>query len=764
MNSRRDLKTELREELSAESVDFGQVIKLAHELAQSATDHVRFTVDASHVSRLGLELVSKQETAVSELIKNAYDADARTVDVVFKNSDTPGGVVEVIDSGLGMSRQQLLDGFMRLSTAEKVKQPYSTNYHRKRAGRKGIGRFAAQRLGKNLLLQTQRPEEDFALELEIDWNRFESGQDLYSISNKVHTIAAKPSHGTTLVISDLRDAWSEAQIRRAFRYVSELLQPFPLEKSKVDSEKNIDPGFKVAFYKEENGDLLEIASDEATILPLAVAKISGAVDENGIATFSVTSDKKTINIVDAPIPTEPRIKSRHALSKTAYPLLAGVKITSHYFNADDLPVGARGMVRDILTNYGGIRVYRNGFRVLPYGDAYDDWLGLQRSSALRQVLPPHHNTNFIGFAEIVDHDGRNFEETASREGLVDNEAFKQLQDFAYRVLVSGVIEVARTKNRKIFASDPSPKREDRDEKPTIKEQASSIADSLRLLASSGAQGTTTTEERTQALAQLATDVEELAASSSPLIEEIPMLRVLASLGLTIGEFTHEVRHALAALSATVDSASKGSQGSSLQDVIEHVALLRSYMRYFDDAVSSNSDRTLCVHELRDIVTEFLNFIQPSLDRQGIVARSSFKDYDLFTLPTHKSEWASILLNLCTNSMKAIHRAKVRGEILIEVSISDNMLQLDFIDNGDGIPDNNRDKIFEAFYTTSTHAGALSPDTEHLIGSGLGLKIVRDIVEAMGGYIEVGDAPLGKSTLIRVSVPRASEEQIGDARY
>lgn len=766
MNNRDALTAALTEQLGADSPDFGKVIALAHELANVATDEVRFTVDASHISRLGLELVSKQETAISELIKNAYDADARTVDLVFKSSDSPGGMLEIIDSGIGMSRQQLLDGFMRLSTADKVKQPFSTLYARKRAGRKGIGRFAAQRLGKKLRLQTQQPDDNFALELEIDWNRFEAGRDLYAISNEIRVIEALPSTGTTLLISDLRDAWSEAQIRRAFRYISELLQPFPLEKAKYKGpKKGADPGFKVAFYKDVNGDLIEIASEEATILSHAVAKISGTVDKDGVPRFSIVSEKHKINVIDEVLPSEPRIRTRSEHPEVSYPLLAGVHVTSYYFNADDLPMGARGMVRDVLTSSGGIRVYRNGFRVLPYGETYDDWLGLQRSSALRQVLPPHHNTNFIGFVEIVDHDGERFEETASREGLLENEAFKQLQDFVYRILVSGVIEVARAKKRKIFSSDPSPnKRRGTDEEPSVKDQAQQIADSIRSIANSSDLSPAKTDDHKEELSRIANTVEELGTVSSVLIEEIAMLRVLASLGLTIGEFTHEVRHALAALSASVEIADSSGGGDSLQHVISHVALLRSYMRYFDDAVATNADRTLSVHELRDVVNEFLQFIRPSLDRQNIEAAPKFQGYDLFTVPMHKSEWASILLNLCTNSMKAIHRAGTKGQILINVGIFDDMLHLDFIDNGDGIAIENRERVFEPFFTTNARGGALSSESDHLVGSGLGLKIIKDIVEAVGGYIEVGDPPAGHSTLIRVFVPRAREEQIGDARY
>lgn len=74
---------------------------------------VGFTIDAGLIQRLGYELVGRAETAVSELIKNAYDADARNVNVYFKNSNVIGGALEICDDGLGMDEGQLINGFMR---------------------------------------------------------------------------------------------------------------------------------------------------------------------------------------------------------------------------------------------------------------------------------------------------------------------------------------------------------------------------------------------------------------------------------------------------------------------------------------------------------------------------------------------------------------------------------------------------------------------------------------------------------------------------
>lgn len=70
---------------------------------------VGFTIDAGLIQRLGYELVGRAETAVSELIKNAYDADARNVNVYFKNSNVIGGALEICDDGLGMDEGQLIN-------------------------------------------------------------------------------------------------------------------------------------------------------------------------------------------------------------------------------------------------------------------------------------------------------------------------------------------------------------------------------------------------------------------------------------------------------------------------------------------------------------------------------------------------------------------------------------------------------------------------------------------------------------------------------
>lgn len=773
MNDTAGDRRALEQALGQENLNYGEILTLAHRIARQDPTAVRFSVDASHISRLGLELVSKQETAISELIKNAFDADAVNVDVIFKNTATAGGTLEIIDSGLGMSREQLINGFMRISTPDKVAEPTSPRFGRQRAGRKGIGRFAAQRLGKWLTITTQQEHAETALQITIDWEKFSSGTELFMVESQIQLVTKMRSPGTVMRIERLRDSWSEAQIRRAFRYVANLLQPFPLDRKLTAVQETTDllrdPGFKVAFYREEQGDLIEIASDEQNIFAHAIAHISGKV-QNGQAAIMLTSERHSIK--DQVIVMDPRLKSLESDGYAEYDKLEGVKFTAHYFIADELPPGTRNMVREMLTRTGGIRVYRNGFRVLPYGESYNDWLGLQRSSALRRILPPHHNTNFLGFVEISDVDGAMFEETASREGLIENDAFLQLQDFVHKSLLACVIHIANARSKKVFASGSGrPRlRELEEDAPSnsVIAQASSVAEKLRDIAGQSISTQTlpsnlAVDKSSSLLLELADEVAKIGLDSQSVLEEVGMLRVLASLGLTIGEFTHEVRHVLAALTISVGAAKIASESG--EQLGEYVRLLTSYTRYFDQAVAQNAQRKLEVHELRDVINEFVEIMRPTLKRQKVDVQTEFEGYDLFTQPMHKSEWASTLLNLLTNSLKAIQRAKTKGGKIHILSRAVNEdLQIDFSDNGDGIAFELREKIFEAFFTTSAPANALSSESEQMTGTGLGLKIVRDIIEAANGEIEVVDPPDGYSTRFRITVPRANKDQIDDDKY
>lgn len=194
-----DIKAEIERLLQSEKIDFSKFISLSNELVKQDREHVRFSVDAGIINRLGKELVGRAETAISELIKNAYDAEASYGNLVFKDAYSPGGTLVIEDDGNGMTYDELINGFMRISSSDKVHRPVSPKYRRKRAGKKGIGRFAAQRLGKQLVIITQTIDAPQAIKATINWEDYVMDSDINEVTGRVEYVDKERECGTTLM-------------------------------------------------------------------------------------------------------------------------------------------------------------------------------------------------------------------------------------------------------------------------------------------------------------------------------------------------------------------------------------------------------------------------------------------------------------------------------------------------------------------------------------------------------------------------------------
>lgn len=721
---------------------------------QQGRSELFFSVDASHVSRLGMELVAKQETAVAELVKNGYDADATNVDLIFSKSPDSHTSLEIFDNGSGMNVAQLEAGFMRLSTPNKVAAPRSERYARQKAGRKGIGRFAAQRLGHRLILETTTSTLKYGLRLDIDWDQFLADRNLSTVPNRITRIKKPFPHGTKLTILGLRDTWSDAQIERSHRHIAELIQPFPL--ATANTAYVDDPGFKASFARERDGDIEIIADDWSIFFKHALAEIEGRVDENGFGSWSVSSERYSIKAG----PTAIGLKKE--APNEPFPHLRNVSFKAYYYIDKETQRAFRSAVADKLQSSGGIRLYRNGFRVLPYGERFDDWLKLNASNLLRKVLPPHSNRNFLGFVEISDVDGANFEETSSREGLLENDSFLELKDFVASVLKSAILPIAGARDRRLTTTDT------RQKQRSPKGQADDILVRLNTLQKNASEDPAYAAALATVVDTIRESVVEIGETGESLLEELGMVRVLATLGLTIGEFTHEIRLALETVKASASLLATNIESIEVAraqagQLIDQIADFEGYLTYFDATVRDNVSREVMALEIRDVVHAFVKVVSPKINRKELKLEHAFEGHGLFTRPMHKSEWASILINLFTNSLKAIRRAGVSGHVRIVCGRADGSIYVDFMDNGDGISKENRTRIFEPFFTTTSASGA-SDDDGTFAGMGMGLKIVKDIVETARGSILLADAPEGFSTCFRVSIPEATDEELPENAY
>jgi hypothetical protein len=761
----RALKQLLSLELSKSNSDNNKIIELTTAITSLDENQIRFSVDAGLITRLGKELVGRQETAVSELVKNSYDADSTEVQLIFQNSWQKGGRLLVSDNGLGMTREQLINGFMRLSSSQKIHNPISERYKRTRAGKKGIGRFAAQRLGNKLTIITQVAESEVAIKITINWDEFETDKDLATITNNIEIVPKIKHEGTNLIIEGLREGWSDATIKRIYRYTSELLQPFPLSKNRKDEDsKKQDPGFKSTYFRNDNGVLTPIIDEEEAIYKHAIAEIEGYILGDGQGCWSLKSEK-----LDFPEEVFLIGKERN-VQDLKFEHIRNVHFKCYYFIWDSslLPPQSLTFIREIANDRGGIRIYRNGFRVLPYGERGNDWTRLDESVRKRQILTPHANNSFFGFVELTDLIDNVYEETSSREGIIESEAFEELVDFTYRSIVSATIKVAELRGRKGQSAQKNFIKLEKSPSEKVDEALNKIKDFVGH--DTGENSEHTSSDRTSGKEKIHEAFEEISQAreeekqqfeqeKSKLIDEINMLRILAGLGLVIGEFVHEVQRFLPGFDAEINFLRALLKDNS--DALIRINLLdanikafTAYTSYFDKTISRNVIRELENIELRDVVKDFQRVIENDLLRSKIIfEKPEFVDYDLFTVPMHPSEWASILFNLYTNAKKAIIRSKNPGHLKIKCGKTSKYVYLEFSDNGDGIPKSNEEMIFNAFFTTTSAANHSSSDSDSLVGTGLGLKILKDIIEAYGGEIFVTAAPEGFNTTMRIEIPK-----------
>lgn len=773
INQIAELRELLLAELKKNLPDNGELLRISSQLANLDEDTVRFSIDAGLIDRLGQELVARQETAVSELVKNAHDADALDVKLIFIDSDVIGGTLKIQDDGDGMTREELINGFMRISSTDKIHNPISKKFKRKRAGQKGIGRFAVQRLGEKLTIITQTAEATMSLILTINWKDYKKDTDLGFVVNSLKTTTKYKEKGTTLIIEGLRERWTEAAIQRIYNYVADIVQPYQIltkkEKEYAIENQNtdlnpLDPGFTFEFIKVVDNKPKTVANKIVQLYEHAIAEINGFIDSEGMGTYTIESSKLGINDIGeiSNDPKDPTIP---------FDKLKNVKFRAYYFiyDSDLIPKQQLGSIRKVAESQGGIRLYRNGFRVLPYGEPSNDWLKLDKSSRTRSLLPGHGNNSFFGFVQLTDYNN-DFNETSSREGLVANDAFIQLQNFVNRAIITGVIKVAENRNIKITTSQKKGEKGNWEKIEFTIQNIALTLDQLDKQMEEEGSDSPVKRRRKKTIKNLKKEIEDVTAlqksEQQNYIKEKSMLRVLSSVGLTIAQFIHEIKYYMDNIQSDVRFLLEKLQNENV--LLERMTILDSnfssfhiYTSYFDEVVSQNIIRDLIPIDLRKVVIPFIDSISADASKSGIQFKEPvIHNFRLFTIPMHPSEWSSILFNFYTNSKKAIARTNKSGEILIECGQGDDYVYLEFSDTGDGISKEIEERVFDEFFTTT------SPDnldelknSSEILGTGLGLKIVKDTVISYRGKVFVASPKENYSTCIRVEIPKASEKDM-----
>lgn len=371
---------------------------------------------------VGRELINDDNVAIIELIKNSKDAGSPNVHIEF--SEPKGGRSEltIMDAGKGMNLDDIEYKWLNLAYSEKRgKSKKSGNVY---AGSKGIGRFSCDRLGEKLDLFTRQKNGEICW-LHIDWTEFEIDErdtQIQSIKMDARIISDKEfkeqterdpfRQGTLLIVSDLRARWTKAKLVSLHK---------ELERFSIDPEKKFKVFIGAGEFPEEkklNGQVESLIFEKldfrTTSMHATIGKDGKEIEfelrHNGESLFKVSE----VNIYS---------ELRDITSSIFFLNRAG----KSYFTKN---TGYRPV------NYGSIFLFLNGFRVLPYGQDGDDWLGVDRRNA--QGRTRHLGTrDIVGFVRVNDKTSA-FSPVTSREGLVHNEAFFQLaENVRYRINIPG---------------------------------------------------------------------------------------------------------------------------------------------------------------------------------------------------------------------------------------------------------------------------------------------------------------------------------------
>lgn len=380
---------------------------------------------------VGKDLINDDNIAIVELVKNSYDAGSEDVLVRFtqfssKEQSTTSSQIIVVDEGSGMDETDIEDKWLNIAYSEKKLLEQESGAYL--AGNKGIGRFSCDRLGKRLDLLTRKKDGDL-LYLQIQWSDFEveGNKDLtiQQIPLIIRTIddvqAARiagierfPDHGTALVISSLRSFWDRDRLRQLKTSLEKFLNPnqlflrnrFGINLSVPDFEK-ADEG--KSYPERINGEIQNQIFEKLKFNTTYIdAKVSD--DKETVSTILYHAGEKVFDLVER---------------NDNYPLLKGAHVVIYYLNPYKKAYFKRQTgVRSV--DFGSIFLFLNGFRVAPYGDRSDDWLGLdiRRAQGHARYLG---SRDIVGRIEISGSEDE-FKPISSREGLKKTASFNQLRE------------------------------------------------------------------------------------------------------------------------------------------------------------------------------------------------------------------------------------------------------------------------------------------------------------------------------------------------
>ena len=788
-----DLKKRLSEESLKNRPDSSVLDSLTEEIEKLEITQIPFTVSARTARLIGQENFANAEGAIIELVKNSYDADASVCIIIV---DPVNDTIRIMDNGDGMTEERIRTHWMTIGTDDK-KLNFKTK-SRIKTGAKGIGRFALDRLGKSSIMVTKTLYSE-SLVWDVDWNQFENtgavisdikatlqvgNSDFFDEVTEIQKFSAvnksilefwKEEKGTLISIDKLRDSWDEKAIQSLYSNLEILLPPLETNIFEVFLFSTIEP--------DKYGKIQPTSCDDYDY------KIAATVDESQSVKIDVfrnelnLGDLKRIGFFEKSKLNQPQylLKSFEEgifeISTKLENLIPGYKDIDKNDNLNKIGSftftfyfmkrgGGQEKDEDItkypykavnysqrtswLDKFGGIKIFRDNFRVRPYGETKSssfDWLDLgKRALSNPTVTRPGYRVRpqqVYGIVNISRIDNINFEDKSSREGLQENDAFN-----LFKEILKSIIEIFEQDRNQVMMSLKKIYDEN-NKKRKAQEDAESI---IKNKSKSSTPDEETAEKETliSAIEAYKEDIEELQ-------DEQKILRVLASAGLIVTSFAHEFRNHTDSILPRTDELKQVllevidiDKLKQLPDFFDPYIML-SDMRKQDERLKSWLDFSISSVRKDKRSRRIINMVSyieglekiwgSLLSRRNIKLTIDKWKFSEVNFNGHEIDLDGIFNNLITNSVDAYKRSDAGDlrEIKLSFSFSplnSNGISVVYEDFGPGLLEEitEPNKIFQPFYTTKR-----DDKTGEKIGTGLGMWIVKSTIDEYNGDVEIVNA-------------------------
>jgi C4-dicarboxylate-specific signal transduction histidine kinase len=694
-----------------------------------------------HILTIGRDLIQDSHAAVVELVKNAYDADSRKVNIEFKaKPDQNGYTIVITDDGHGMSRDTVIHKWMVPSTPDKLERRQSPS-GRIMQGRKGVGRYAASILGTDMLLETVTHQGEKTTLL-VEWKSFETAQYLDDVEILIETAEASGPSGTRLTMtgdSKLLGEWNKKQFDKLRFELKKLISPVSVA---ISNELN-DDAFRICLEIDGFPDVQEVIEtiEPYPIFDLFDYRIAGKIGADGKGAL-IYSQQKARNaaeetiLFDASGPTgcgelvlDIRVYDRE---KEAIESLIerGLKDDSGNY------VG-KLEARRLLNEFNGIGVYRNGFRIRPLGDADFDWLKLNEQRVQNPSLRIGNN-QVIGYVQVHSEEQSGLVEKSARDGLRENSAYSRLKKITQEVIDK--LEARRFTYRKQAGLSRPMLKVERELERLFSFEV--LKKNIKSKLVKGGVGQSTVEEVIEIIDR---DAEEKNKVADEIRQAVAIYQGQATLGKIINVILHEgrrplnyFRNQIPNLRYWYDSFLKTKDEEKLEKAMSIAEGVGENAEFFVnlfnrlDPLAAGKRSARKPLDLKRTIQNTLSVFDEEMKMHHVVAK--VEGPDDFQFSSWQQDIYAIFTNLVDNSIYWMNEKKVsKREITIEVVTDGGFLRhVDYRDTGPGIEPAliTSEVIFEPQFSTKPS------------GAGLGLAIAGEAAMRNGLELKVFESETG----------------------